>query len=171
MIYIGLDLAKTTGIAVLFPEQKKIYSYEIMPSAVTNYNDGIISLYEQINQLLINFPQQPTIVIEKFVYFAKSRQTQLQLAKLYGFVSISLYAKGYSIIESMPLQARKQAGFTKEKNNKKFVQAYFSDLFQKKLTNNETDAITLCVASAINDGKLLLDDVAILNLRDRKEIF
>ena len=167
MIYIGLDLAKTTGIAVLFPEQKKIYSYEIMPSVVTNnYNDGIISLYEQINQLLTNFPQQPIIVIEKFVYFAKSRQTQLQLAKLYGFVSISLYAKGYSIIELMPLQARKQAGFVKEKNNKKFVQVFFSELFKKKLTNNETDAITLCIASAIQDNNLTIESIPELTLKE-----
>lgn len=161
MIYVGLDLAATTGVAVLNLENKTVYSFEIEKTS-NNYYEKIIFIQEEIFRFLDLLKCAPVVTVEEFVYFAKSRKTQNQLMKLYGYVFLSLYTKDVDLREMKPLSARKISGFSGKLNKKSVVQQNLNFQFRRNLSNNETDAIVLCIASAINDGAFMDKDVPLL---------
>lgn len=152
---VGLDLAATSGMAVVDPLQKQFFVMEFTPLRTQAYEQKILDVYECVQDFLASLDKSTTIIgIEKFVYFGKSRITQGNLCKLIGFVEISLMADGWNTQLIIPSSARKKIGFVgKEQNNKKYIQKYLANFFNLPLTDNMTDALTVAFSFLDDDWR------------------
>lgn len=145
MHLIGLDLAATTGFCHIDLNSQRIYLCEFK-SLQKDYDDKVQDTYGLILDYLANFDKNTvTIGIEKFVYFAKSRVTQIQLGSFYGYVYHSLKAQKYDVNGVYIASARKHIRPIDVKNNKKDMQKYLGNIFNTTLTDNQTDALTVAL--------------------------
>jgi len=131
-VIISLDLATTAGIAYLPVNSKDLVVTEVKGTAEEQF------LY--IEKLF--HPQLTVVLIEQFVYFARSTKTQSSLLKRIGVMEYLLSKKDGCIVESMHLQSVRNKYF-KGKDKKKQCLDYFKDRYNLKLTDNHTDALLM----------------------------
>lgn len=143
--YIAIDQASTSGIAY--------------------YVDGIINYFQIKAEPVVVFDTIKTIAkqyginnicFESFVYFSRSRKTQLNLIMLIGYLKHSLVNEGFNVEFAAPLTVRKAIGFSGKNNNKKTVFSHFEKMGVK--TDNEADAIAILMyklGKTINDNIIL----------------
>jgi hypothetical protein len=129
---ISLDLATTAGIAWLPNNSRDLFVTEVKGTAEDQY------LYIQN---LFN-PRLTIVLIEEFVYFARSTKTQASLLKRIGVMEYLLGKTPNVAVESMHLQTVR-AKYFKGKDKKKKCLEHFRSIYDPKLTYNHTDALLM----------------------------
>lgn len=131
---IALDLATTAGVAWLPNNSKELCVTEVKGTAEQQY------LY--IKQLF--HPQQTIVLIEEFVYFARSTKTQSSLLKRIGVMEYLLSKNANCLVTPLHLQKVRNKYF-KGKDKKQQCLDFFRTNYNLKFTDNHTDALLMLV--------------------------
>ena len=140
---IAVDQATSSGIA--FTTDSK----EVL---VTEVKGNPIELFKTINQIAIDY-NHFLILLEKMVYFpTKGKNRTIPLTSLLERTGYLRYRLIESYLEVQSLHTpscRKVLGFKGEENNKRSVHKYFQQ-FDKRITDNCSDALTLLLSQLDN---------------------
>ena len=129
---IALDLATTAGVAWLENNSHELCVTEVKGTAEQQF--------QYIEKLF--HPKLTIVLIEEFVYFARSTKTQSSLLKRIGVMEYLLSKKSECVVEFMHLQKVRNRYF-KGKDKKKQCLEYFRNKYSAKLTDNHTDALLM----------------------------
>lgn len=142
---IALDLAINTGVAIY--KRNTVILYEVTDTNPITQLDSIVKLFPKGSK---------DILIEDYVYFAKSKKTVSSLLKRLGYFEYTLSKFNFDIqlvhpqtyqwylIKEYNLSGnlKKQKGSSKKKM---VINAFLSDYYGNKLTDNMTDALAMLI--------------------------
>lgn len=133
--FIGLDLAKTAGVAVLSEDQKECTVYEIVGTP-----------YEQLYQIQ-NLVDGPAIWGIEELHIFRNAKTIRSLAERIGFLKWTIKGlfkeKCYMVSVS---QARKNVGVKGKEAARELLQCQLTD--GGRLTDNHSDAVLVALMVA-----------------------
>ena len=140
MIYVGLDIAETMGVAIYYPDKSLAEVVEVK---------GLP--YEQLEVLRKQYvPFHQTVVrfsIESLTH-QRNAKTVRNLQQRIGYLKFSLIREGYKVNEVNINSVRHFL----EAKNKKEVHALLSTLSKDELTDNHTDALAVALYQAKREG-------------------
>ena len=142
-IYIGIDIATVTGIAIYNPIDNISY--------VIQYKGDPIQLFGFIthNLLIMESPLYPIYVLELPTHFRNATTTR-NLLERYGFIKYSLMNYNHLPVE-VNLNSVRAYFSCKTKAN---VKSLFLPKYQgnKKFTDNHSDALACAIYQSVKDG-------------------
>ena len=153
-IYIGLDMATTTGIAVYYPEDNSVicYQHKGTPVELAVYISNVVHLVRDPNNILAR-SNTPIIFSAEKLHLVQNMNTVRSLCERYGYIKYSLIAAGYQVFENGPQPPRRFI------NKSLYSKQHIFDLMRENftgpfLTSNHTDAIAQAMFVAHSQGDL-----------------
>lgn len=141
-IYVGLDTATTTGLAVWFPTLQK--------ALVSQCKGTPLKQLKHI-QGYVFFPTPEVVIAMESIHNFRNANVTRSLLERYGFLKYSLLAEGFRVEEIPPKMARRSLGV----NSKREAYEYLSTFCTGKLTDNHTDALAIALYQALAEGHLM----------------
>jgi hypothetical protein len=145
-LYLGLDTATVTGVALLNPVSNSAIVYETkgIPNLQYKFIDNLLKGIEVTCKAHVE-----TIAMEELRNFRNAKVTRSLLGR-YGFILWSLRGMGYEVQEIAPKVARAKLNFRdKESVFRGFIPYLTSSL---PFTSNHADALALALYVALMDG-------------------
>lgn len=150
-VYIGLDMATTTGIAVYHPEVEIAWCY-LHKGTPIELADKVGRLITYVRKVNIWPTDNITFAVER-LHLVRNMNTVRSLLERYGYIKYNLLAAGYEVLEYGPLPPRKFLG--KEFTTKEEVFTFMRQEFKGPLlTSNHTDALAQALYAAHKQGFL-----------------
>lgn len=142
-VYIGLDIATVTGIAIYLPEnnKSKVVQYKGTPTQLLGF------LQRHIVWGYGNYKR--VFVLEEPHHFRNATTTK-SLLERYGFIKYSLINH---VILPVEVNLNSVRSYFRAKT-KDEVHSYFLPMYQgkKKFTDNHSDALAVAIYQAVQDG-------------------
>lgn len=143
-IYIGLDIATTTGISIYSPENNraKVHQYTGTPNQLWTFIHGeVLHRYQ--------FYPVKNFVLEIPLHF-RNAKTVRSLNQRYGYIRYSLQDYGHLASE---MNLREVRGYFLAKN-KEEMREYFKPMYRgkKAFTDNHSDALAVAIYKAVLHG-------------------
>lgn len=149
-IYVGLDMATVTGIAIYIPKEPIaiVHQYKGNPIEQLNTIKKLLNIYMTTNnyKTISNYPY--TFVIEELKTFRNAHTTRL-LLEMTGYIRYSLVSLGYRVLEVAPSIVR---SYLDTKTKQGTLDFFLPRYTGSNLTNNHTDALALAIYQAHADG-------------------
>jgi hypothetical protein len=136
LVFVGLDLAKTAGVAILSEDLKHCHVYELKGTP-----------YEQFYQLQNIVCNQPAVWGIEELHIFRNAKTVRSLAERVGFIKWTL--KGIlkeKVIMVTATSARKFVGAKNKQHARELMQCLVAD--GGRLTDNHSDAVLVALMVA-----------------------
>lgn len=143
-VYLGLDTAIISGIAVWYPLTFKAYVVQVKGTPPETFG----YLCQKVMPLIVK--EQPTVVMEKLTHF-RNADTTRSLLERYGFIKYSLMCnyQGLRIEEPTTSLARGNLKVKDKEDVFKLLSQYYQGAY---FTDNHADALSVAIYQSVNDG-------------------
>lgn len=162
-IYVGLDVAGTTGVSLFFPRQNEAICFSIKATPIEQIQEVIRNSLRIKQQYNIQHEDNTDLLFcfEKVFHFRNAKTTR-DLVERYGFMKYTLLHGRYRVVEVHLRSARSWLGVkSKQENLMHFVPHYMGSM----LTSDHADATSCALYQAHLEGHTV--DWSTFRLLDR----
>lgn len=145
VVYLGLDVAQTTGIAYYSGDSAKVTDVKGYP-----YNQ--FKLIARLIRKRLEYDEEVVVVMEQPVHFQNAKTTR-DLLQRYGYLKWSLLHTGCKVLE---VNLNSVRSFLKCRTKQSVFELMLDFYVGSRLTDDMTDALACCLYQAHIDGKLEL---------------
>lgn len=149
-IYVGLDLATVSGLAIYIPNNPIAIVHQHKGNAIQQLN----TIKKLLNVYIYNTNNKNNnsyiFIIEELHTFRNGNTTRF-LLEMTGYIKYSLIDSGYRVVDVAPSEVRKYLGTKDKKGTLDFFLPRYTG---SNLTNNHTDALGLAIYQAAQDGHI-----------------
>lgn len=159
IIYCGLDIAKTTGLAVWYPEKHFALVTHVKGTPIVQLKCILAAIPKELFGEVL----EPVFVLEKIFHFRNANTTR-SLLERYGYMKHSLLDRAARVEEAHPLAARRLLKARSKGQVLRMLQAYSGEC----MTQDGADALAVAIFQAHKDG-WIFDPIRLVVKGDARE--